>query len=115
MERSSPSAIWITPFFPHDRFARYRKPQAAKLGKTIDGRMLLTEKEFEPEDVKVSIGNNVEWDPVSESYVSQVWGMARLKGGTITVNPIAHITEDEISVMGTIHHRDFQGKPHLSR
>lgn len=99
------------PVFPNDRFARYRKPHTAKPGETIDGRILLTEKEFEPEDVKVNIGSNVDWDPTSECYVSRVWGIAHLKGGIITVNPIPHITEDEISVMGTIHHRDFQGNP----
>lgn len=99
------------PVFPQDRFARFRKPQKAENGQTIDGRTVLTQKEFEPEDLEVSVGDNVDWDPATESYVSQVWGMARLKGGVIKVDPIPRISEDEITVTGNLHHKDFKGDP----
>lgn len=99
------------PVFPQDRFARYRPPRTARPGETIDGRPLPTQEEFKPEDVEVTIGENVDWDPTTESYVSRVWGIARLTGGVITVDPIPNITEDEIAVIGTIHHKNFQGNP----
>jgi hypothetical protein len=99
------------PVFPQDRFARYREPRSARPGETIDGTPIPTKHDFNPEDIQVTVGDNVDWDPTTESYVSRVWGMARLKGGVITVDPIPRITEDEIAVMGTIHHRDFQGNP----
>jgi len=99
------------PVFPQDRFARYRRPRSARPGETIDGVSLPAKQDFRPDDIEVTIGDNVDWDPVTESYVSRVWGLARLKGGVITVDPVPRITEDEITVMGTIHHMDFQGRP----
>ena len=99
------------PVFPQDRFARYRKPRSARPGETIDGTPLPTKQNFKPDDIEVTVGDNVDWDPTTASYVSRVWGMARLKGGVITVDPIPRITGDEIAVMGTIHHMDFQGRP----
>ena len=53
----------------------------------------------------------MDWDPVSEAYTSRVWGMARLKDGVITVDPIPHISDDAVQITGNMHHQDFKGKP----
>jgi len=98
------------PVFPGDRFARKRPPLHARDGETIDGRIIKTKEHFEPDDIEVKMGENVEFDSLTESYVSQVWGMARLKDGTISVDPIPHISEDAISVTGTLHCKDFRGQ-----
>lgn len=99
------------PVFPGDRFARYRPPRSARPGRTIDNVALPPEQDFTPDDVTVTVGDNVDWDPVSESYVSRVWGMARLTGGVITVDPVPRISDDGITATGDVHHMDFQGNP----
>ena len=96
------------PVFPGDRFARLRKAQKAKDGQTIDGKVLRPKGNFTPEIVEIAMGDNVEYDPVDDAYVSQVWGMVRLKDGVIAVDPIPHISEDAITVTGTLHPRDFR-------
>ncbi|MBG0791767.1 MAG: DUF342 domain-containing protein [Desulfovibrionaceae bacterium] len=98
------------PVFPGDKFARYRRPKAARPGRTIDGRTLPAEKDFTPDDITVKAGDNVDWDPADDTFVSRAWGMARLAGGIIRVAPVARIADDRISVTGTLHHRDFQGR-----
>lgn len=98
------------PVFPGDRFARKNKPLHAQSGETIDGRIIKPKEHFEPEDIDIQMGENVDFDPLTESYVSTAWGMARLKDGTISVDPIPHISEDAIIVTGTIHHKDFRGQ-----
>ena len=97
------------PVFPGDRFARLRKAQTAQNGQTIDGKVLKPKGKFTPEIVEVAMGENVEYDPVDDAYVSEVWGMARLKDGVISVSRIPHISEDSITVTGTLHPRDFKG------
>ncbi|MGL1862964.1 MAG: FapA family protein [Pseudodesulfovibrio sp.] len=99
------------PVFPGDRFARKKEPLSAEDGKTIDGRVIKPKENFKPDDITVKMGENVELDPLTDSYVSLVWGMARLKDGTISVNPIPRISEDSIEVTGTIHFEDFRGQP----
>lgn len=76
---------------------------------TIDGRVIKTKEKFKPTDIEVKVGQNVEFQSVTGFYISQVMGMARLKGGAITVDPIVHISEDGIEVRGTLFHRDFRG------
>jgi uncharacterized protein (DUF342 family) len=98
------------PVFPGDRFARKHPPRRARDGETIDGRPLHPKEHFEPEDIKVSMGDNVEFDALTNAYVSTAWGMARLREGTISVDPVTHIDEDAISVRATLHHRDFRGQ-----
>lgn len=99
------------PVFPEDRFARFRPALEAAEGQTIDGRVLTPTKTDAPTDMKISMGENVNFDPTTESYVAEVWGMARLKDGTITVDPVATISEDLISVTGNLYHKDFKGEP----
>jgi hypothetical protein len=99
------------PVFPGDRFARLRKAQKAKKGQTIDGTPLKPKGNFTPELVEVAMGDNVEYDPLDDAYVSQVWGMVRFRDGVISVDPIPHISEDAITVTGTLHHADFRGNP----
>lgn len=98
------------PVFAGDRFARLHPAQYATEGRTIDGRTIKPKGQFEPEDITVEIGDNVEVDPVTNSYVSQVWGMARLKDGVISVDPIPRISEDAIKVTGNIYGKDFRGQ-----
>ncbi len=98
------------PVFPGDRFARLHPPLEAANGQTIDGRILKPKDDFKPDEIKVKMGENVEFDQLTHSYVSQVWGMARLKDGTISVDPIPAISEDAIDVTGTIHAKDFKGR-----
>lgn len=98
------------PVFAGDRFARLHPPQEAEEGQTIDGRPLKPKEHFEPESIEVKMGDNVELDPVTNSYVSQVWGMARLKEGVISVDPIPHISEDAVKVTGNIHGKDFRSQ-----
>jgi len=97
------------PVFPDDRFARFRPALEAANGQTIDGRVLKPTKTNKPTDMKITMGENVSFDPTTECYVAAVWGMARLKDGTITVDPIAAISEDLISVTGNLYHKDFKG------
>lgn len=99
------------PVFPGDRFARKHPPQHARDGETIDGRIIHPKEQFEPEDVEVTLGDNVSFDPLTNSYVSRAWGMARLKETTISVDPATHISEDSVSIKATLHHRDFRGQP----
>eukprot|EP00828_Plagiopyla_frontata_P005957 TRINITY_DN12512_c0_g1_i2.p1 TRINITY_DN12512_c0_g1~~TRINITY_DN12512_c0_g1_i2.p1 ORF type:complete len:634 (+),score=281.53 TRINITY_DN12512_c0_g1_i2:496-2397(+) len=99
------------PVFPGDRFARLRKAQKARNGQTIDGKPLKPKGNFTPEFVEVAMGDNVEYDPVDDAYVSGVWGMVRFKDGVISVDQIPHISEDAITVTGTLHSRDFRGAP----
>jgi len=98
------------PVFPGDRFARKHEPQHAKAGQTIDGRTLTPKEDFEPEDIQISMGEFVELDPLTESYVAQIWGMARFQDGILSIEPIPKITEDSIQVRGNIHFRDFRGQ-----
>ncbi|QJB58359.1 DUF342 domain-containing protein [Pseudodesulfovibrio sp. zrk46] len=98
------------PVFPGDRFARKHEPKHAADGQTIDGRVLKPTQDFEPEDIEVTMGENVELDPLTEAYVSQVWGMVRYKDGVISVDPIPTIDEDAIQVRGNIHGKDFRGQ-----
>lgn len=98
------------PVFPGDRFARKNEPKQARDGETIDGRVIKPTENFEPEDIEVKMGENVELDPLTDSFVAQVWGMAKLREGIITVDPIPVVTEDAISIRGTLHHRDFRGQ-----
>jgi len=99
------------PVFPGDRFIRFRQAQKAANGQTIDGRVLTPKGNFTPEDISIETGENVEWDPVTESYASQVWGMARVKDNIVSVDPIPHISDDAVIVSGNLHHQDFKGNP----
>ncbi|MUM77706.1 DUF342 domain-containing protein [Pseudodesulfovibrio sp. F-1] len=99
------------PVFPGDRFARKHPPRRARDGETIDGRVTTPKEHFEPEDIKVTVGANVEFDSLTNAYVSTVWGMARLHEGTLGVDPLTHISEDARIVKATLHHRDFRGQP----
>ncbi|MFH1914597.1 MAG: FapA family protein [Pseudomonadota bacterium] len=99
------------PVFPGDRFARKHPPLNACDGETIDGRVLRPKEHFEPKDIKVTMGENVELDSLTNAYVSTVWGMARLSEGTLGVEPLTHITEDATAVKATLHHMDFRGQP----
>jgi len=99
------------PVFPGDRFARLRKAQSARDGRTIDGRALKPKGKFKPEIVEIKPGENVEFDAADETFVSRVWGLARLRDGELRVDPIPHISEDSITVTGAIHARDFRGDP----
>lgn len=98
------------PVFPGDHFARKNPPVYSQAGETIDGRTIKPKKSFEPKDIEVKMGENVELDPITENFVSQVWGMARFRDGVVSVDPIPRISEDEIEVKGTIHHKDFKGQ-----
>lgn len=98
------------PVFPGDRFARKYEPVEASEGQTIDGRVLTPSSTREPEDIKIEMGENVEFDAVTESYVSRVWGMARYKDGKLWVDPIPKISEDAVFVRGTLHARDYRGE-----
>lgn len=97
------------PVFPNDKFARKFQPVEAQNGVTIDGRIIKPKEHFKPDDIEVTVGENVEYQSVTGFYVSKVFGMARLKGGTIKVDPIPHISEDGIEVRGTLFHKDFKG------
>ncbi|WP_285906679.1 DUF342 domain-containing protein [Pseudodesulfovibrio pelocollis] len=99
------------PVFPGDRFARKHPPCHASDGETIDGRVIHPREHFEPEDIKVTMGENVEFDALTNAYVSTVWGMARLREGTLAVDPLTHISEDLTTVKATLHHKDFRGQP----
>nr|WP_287411205.1 FapA family protein [Pseudodesulfovibrio sp.] len=99
------------PVFPGDRFIRFRQAQQSGNGQTIDGRELTPKGNFTPEDLSVETGENVEWDPITESYVAQIWGMARVKDNVVSVDPIAHISDDAVVVTGNLHHQDFKGTP----
>ncbi|BCS88582.1 FapA family protein [Pseudodesulfovibrio sediminis] len=99
------------PVFPNDQFARFRPAQKAENGQTINGKEIKPKGNFVPEELTVEVGDNVTWDAVSESYVSTVWGIARLKDDVICVDQIPYITEDEVSVRGNLHHKDFRGTP----
>nr|WP_321513523.1 FapA family protein [uncultured Pseudodesulfovibrio sp.] len=99
------------PVFPGDRFIRFREAQKAENGQTIDGRILTPKGNFAPQDISVEPGENVKWDPVTESYVAEVWGMARVKDNVVSVSPIPSISNDEVFVTGNIHHQDFKGNP----
>lgn len=98
------------PVFPGDRFARKTPPVHAQAGETIDGRTVKPQKHFEPDDIEIAIGENVEQDALTGDFISQVWGMARYVDGTVSVDPIPRISEDEIAVTGVVHHKDFKGK-----
>jgi uncharacterized protein (DUF342 family) len=98
------------PVFPGDRFARKHPPVSARVGETIDRRTIPPKDAFEPQDITVTLGDNVEFDPLTHAYVSTVWGMARLRDGIISVDPVAHIDDDAITVTATIHHQDFRGQ-----
>ena len=99
------------PVFPGDCFARLRKACHAENGRTIDGRLLKPRGSFKPEIVEIQMGENVDYDPVEDAYVSRVWGMARLRDGVLSVDPIPRICEDAITVSATVHARDFRGQP----
>jgi hypothetical protein len=98
------------PVFPGDHFARKNPPTHAKAGQTIDGRTIKPKKNFEPSDMNIKLGENVEIDAITGDFVSLVWGMARYVDGIISVDPIPRISEDEITVTGTIHHKNFKGQ-----
>lgn len=98
------------PVFPGDRFSRKRPPLNARAGETIDGRIIEPTENFEPEDIEIEMGDNVEYDPLTESYLSQVWGMVRFQDNVISVDPIPRISDDEISVTATLYHVDFRGQ-----
>lgn len=98
------------PVFPGDQFARKHAPRSAQAGETIDGRILNPKEHFEPKDVAISIGENVEFNPITGYFTSQVWGMARYKDGEISVDPLPRISEDMVEVRGEIYHIDFQGQ-----
>lgn len=99
------------PVFPGDRFARLRKAQHARDGKTIDGNILRPKGNFKPEVVEIAMGENVEYDALDDAYVSQVWGVVRFKEGVLSISPIPRISEDAITVTGTLYAKDFRGKP----
>jgi len=99
------------PVFPGDHFARLRKACHAENGRTIDGRILKPKGNFKPEIVEIQLGENVDYDPVEDAFVSRVWGMARLRDGVLRVDPIPRICEDAITVTATVHARDFRGQP----
>lgn len=99
------------PVFPGDRFIRFRQAQQAENGQTIDGRILTPKGSFTPEDISVETGENVEWDPITESYVAQIWGMARVRDNIVSVDPIAQISDDAVVVTGNLHYQDFKGVP----
>jgi hypothetical protein len=99
------------PVFPEDRFLRFRPAAEAADGKTIDGRVIPAKGAFTPKPVKVEMGENVAWDSAQQAYYSQVWGMARIRDNVVSVDPLAHITPDEVEVVGTIFHKDFLGNP----
>lgn len=97
------------PVFPGDKFARKFEPLEAKNGMTIDGRVVKPKENFKPDDIEVTVGENVEFQSVTGYFISQIMGMARLKEGKIRVDPIAQISEDGIEVRGTLFHKDFKG------
>jgi len=39
-----------------------------------------------------------------------VWGMARFRDDTLSVDPIPHISQDELFLRGTLHHQDFKSR-----
>ncbi|EGB15256.1 protein of unknown function DUF342 [Pseudodesulfovibrio mercurii] len=99
------------PVFPDDRFLRFRPATKAAEGETIDGRTLKPNGTFTPKPVKVERGENADWDPAAEAYYSLVWGMVRVRDNVVSVDPVAHITHDEVEIVGTIFHKDFRGEP----
>ena len=99
------------PVFPEDRFLRFRPAAQAADGESIDGRPIPPNGTFTPKSIKVEMGENVAWDATEEAYYSLVWGMVRIRDNKISVDPVAHITPDEVEVVGTIFHKDFQGVP----
>lgn len=96
------------PVFPGDRFARKHEARQAQAGETIDGKKIEPENDFKPKDIAITMGDNVEFDPLTETYVSQAWGLAVFREGVLSVEPIPHISEDAIRVSGTLHHQDFK-------
>jgi len=98
------------PVFPGAHFARKNPPAHARPGETIDGRIIKPKQNFEPKDVSITMGANVELDPATGDFVSQVWGVVRYKGGVISVDPIPRISEDAVKVTGTLYHKDFKGR-----
>ncbi len=97
------------PVFPGDQFARKVAPIEACEGVSIDGRVTKPQEHFKPDDIEISVGENVEFQSVTGFFISQVMGMARMKDGTIRVDPIARISEDGIEITGTLFHKDFKG------
>jgi hypothetical protein len=98
------------PVFPDDRFLRFRPATKAAPGESIDGRAVQPNGTFTPKSVKVEMGENVAWDAAAEAYYSLTWGMAHIRDNVVSVAPVAHITDDEVEVVGTVYHKDFRGE-----
>ena len=99
------------PVFPEDRFLHFRPAAKAAVGESIDGRAVQPSGSFTPKLIEVEKGENVAWDPAEEAYYSLVWGIARVRDGVVSVDPVARISSDEVEVVGTIYHKDFRGAP----
>ncbi|WP_243544401.1 FapA family protein [Pseudodesulfovibrio tunisiensis] len=97
------------PVFPGDGFARKYPPLTAAPGRTISGQVLPPKSSAVPRDIPVEMGDNVELDPLTNAYVSTIYGMARLSDGVISVDPLFRIDEDEVTVSSTVFHKDFRG------
>ena len=97
------------PVFPGATFIRKTPPLGARAGQTIDGRILEPRSHAEPKDLKVEAGNNCSYDHLEGVFVSQVYGLARVTETTVSVDPALHISDDMVTITGTLFHRDFSG------
>ena len=99
------------PVLPDQPFAIRTTAQKPKPGKALDGKTLLPKKTRKVSDVQVGKPVNCRLDAASGRFLSDVYGLASLEGNIPRVEPLARISEDELSVVATIHHRDNQGRP----
>ncbi|GAB7022268.1 FapA family protein [Salidesulfovibrio brasiliensis] len=97
------------PVFPGDRFAEYSPPKEAREGQTIDGKITKPRDKSKPSDLKPEAGSNCDFDATTGLFVSSVYGLARIEGGRVSVDPAIWVTTDEIRVIGNLHSKDFRG------
>ncbi len=98
------------PVFPGSIVATLIPPQTAKAGETIDGRTLEPQKKHKPKDFKFEAAGACLYDDYQSAFISEVFGLAEINKGVVKVEPLLHISKDEIRVTGSVHHRDNKGR-----
>lgn len=98
------------PVFPGDRFAEYIPPQESREGQTIDGQISKPKSRQKPSDLKPEAASNCDFDATSNIFTASAYGIARIEGGRVSVDPAMWVTKDEIKVVGDLYPKDASGK-----
>jgi hypothetical protein len=99
------------PVVHNAQFAKRIPPQPGAPGRGVDGREIPPKSGTKPKDLELSEEANCRLDQSQGVLIADAYGKARIDDGKVWVEPLAHVSSDQIEVLVDIHPMDHRSRP----